>query len=150
LIFLLVPSAHAAVSAGVTIGQQSYASTSDNPRVLTSADILWQRGAAGVHVAGEYADLTEEGALIVTHADLVYRHIGSGYSFLIGAGPTYVNVASNRFTWNAEAELGHSFGRVEVFGRVRQYEYGLFRSHEGDAGPDGPAFYAGVRFALTH
>ncbi len=143
-------TAQASVHVGVAIGQQSYESSSDNPRILTGGDVLFQRGRGGVHVAAEYADLSEEGALIVIHPDVVYRRVGKQISFLAGAGPTIVNTGSSDITWNAELEIGHSFGNIELFGRVRQYDFGLARFREGEAGPSGPAVYAGVRFAVTH
>jgi hypothetical protein len=145
---LIGSSAFAGVSIGAALGQQSYSSTIDDPRILSSVDVLLTRGQAGVHVAWEYADLSEEGALVVTHVDVVYRRIGNGFSFLAGAGPTFVNVGSQT-TWNAEIEIGHSFGKVELLGRLRRYDFGLPRFREGEAGPRGPAVYAGVRFTLV-
>jgi hypothetical protein len=152
LLCLIVPSAYAGVQAGVALGQQSYRSSIDDPRVLSSVDVLLTRAQAGVHVAGEYADLSEEGALTVIHVDVVYRWTGKDLSLLIGAGPTFVNMHEQtmwKATWNAEIEIGHSFGSVELFGRLRQYDFNLPRFHEGEAGPRGPAVYAGVRFTLV-
>src|SRR5436190_19433864 len=86
-------AAQVTVDVGVAVGEQSYESSSDDPRVLTSVELLARRGATGVHLALEYADLSEEGALIVVHPDLVYRWaLGSNFAVMIGGGPTYANV----------------------------------------------------------
>lgn len=149
--WLSAPSATAAntVDVAVAIGVQPYASTIDDPRVLTGIDLLLLRGRIGAQAAGEYADLSEEGALIAIHVDAVYRFgSGDGLSFLIGAGPTFVNTGSGTSTWNGVAEIAHRAGRVQLFGRVRLYDYTLDRFREGDAGPNGPALSFGVRLPL--
>jgi hypothetical protein len=65
--------AQTVIDIGAAVGQQSYESSSDDSRVLTSLEVLARCGALGLHVAAEYADLTAEGALFVFHPDLVYR-----------------------------------------------------------------------------
>jgi len=154
LVLLLVAlplSAQTTIDIGAAVGQQSYAASTDDSRVLTGADLLARRGNAGLHVAVEYADLTEEGALFVFHPDLVYRRPFGSFALMAGAGPTLMNVggSGSGLTWNAELELERRFGRVGVFGRVRHYDYGLERDRAGESGPDGPAIYVGVRFQIA-
>lgn len=147
----IIASAQNVVSVGAAIGMQSYQSSIDDPHVLSSLDLLLRRGNAGVHVAVEYADLSEEGALIVIHPDLVYRQtVGQKGFLLFGAGPTFTSPGTSSFatTWNVELELGKTFGRTDLFARVRQYDYSLPRFREGEAGPKGPAVYIGARFRL--
>jgi hypothetical protein len=148
LVFAGSLSAQTTVDAGIALGRQSYKSSSDDPKVLYSADVLLLRNAIGAHVAGEYAKLTEEGSLLVTHADLAYRiPLGQGFVLLLGAGPTFVSFGS-KVTANAEVELGRRWNRTELFVRVRQYRFNLPRFREGEAGPRGPAVYLGLRFRV--
>lgn len=151
LVSPIIASAQNVVSVGAAIGIQSYQSSIDDPRVLSSIDLLLRRGNAGVHVAVEYADLSEEGGLIVIHPDLVYRQmVGQKVFIIFGAGPTFTSPGTSSFgtTWNVELELGRTFGRTDLFARVRQYDYSLPRFREGEAGPKGPAAYLGARFRL--
>jgi hypothetical protein len=138
--------------AGFAMGVQSYESSEESQRVLTSVDVLARGESLGVHVAVEYADLSDEGALIVTHPDVVYRKAfgTSGWFGLLGAGPTFATVGGlgHRSTWNAEGELEFAHGRTEFFGRVRQYDYSVKRFRQREIGPAGPAIYAGVRFRV--
>ncbi|PYQ26360.1 MAG: hypothetical protein DMF56_24720 [Acidobacteria bacterium] len=142
------------IDAGVALGRQPYENSLDNPRYLPSADLLVRRHSFGGHVAVEYTDLQDIGAMVALHLDAIYRHDGNQFFFLAGAGPTVVNTGSaanygsNIVTWNAEVEAGHSWQRAEVFLRVRQYDHSheLFRSQP--ASPSGPAIYVGARFAL--
>src|SRR5437870_6735215 len=113
--------AQTTIDVGVAVGEQSYESTIDDPRVLTSVELLARRGTTGVHLAAEYADLSEEGALFVIHPDLVYRWaLGSSFGAMIGGGPTYANVGGSGggLTWNAEVELEGRRGRTGIFARV--------------------------------
>ena len=66
---------------------------------------------------------------------------------MAGGGPTfaYPGGSGGGLTWNAELELEKRWSRTALFARVRQYDYGLPRFREGEAGPNGPAVYAGVR-----
>jgi hypothetical protein len=152
--FLLVLSVAAAsaqthMDVGFSVGAQSYEAALDNPRVLTSAEVLVQRRALGFHVAVEYADLSEEGALIALHPDLVYRLAGESFFAVAGVGPTFVSPGSGRRkTWNVEVEAGFRWRRAEVFGRVRQYDYDLMRDRGGESGPNKPAAYVGARFRI--
>lgn len=144
--------AQTAIDLGAAVGQQSYESSSDDPRVLTSLEILARRGAMGVHMAVEYADLTEEGALFVFHPDLVYRWaLPANVVLMFGGGPTIANVGGSGggLTWNAELELEKRWRKTALFARVRQYDYGLPRFRAGESGPNGPAVYAGVRFNVA-
>jgi hypothetical protein len=134
---------------GVSIGQQSYASSADDPRVLTGMDFLAAGNTFGAHVAGEYADLSEEGALVAVHVDGVYRREwASGFSFLAGAGPSIISIGSSSLSWNAELEVARRLGRWSILARLRQYDFDLPRDREGEAGPAGPAVYVGTRIAL--
>src|SRR5881394_1738065 len=82
--------AQTSIDVGASVGQQSYESSADDPRVLTSLDLLARRGAAGVQIAVDYADLTEEGALFVFHPDLVYRWaLPANVTLMAGGGPTF-------------------------------------------------------------
>lgn len=143
--------AQTSLDLGVAVGQQSYADTIDDPRILTGAEALVRRGNAGLHVALEYADLSEEGALLVLHPDLVYRWPLGSFGLTAGAGATYAYIdgPEGGLTWNAEVELDRRFGRATVFGRVRHYDYELPRRFGFDAGPTGPAVYVGVRFNVA-
>jgi hypothetical protein len=147
-------SAQTVIDIGAAGGRQSYRAFSDNPRWLTSAEVLARRGNAGVHLAVEYADLSEEGALVVIHPDLVYRWPLGSLAVMAGVGPTYANIGGDRerpsiLTWNAEAELEWRFGRSAVFARVRNYDFELQRDRAGESGPSGPAMYAGFRFTVA-
>ncbi len=147
-------SAQARIDAGLAFGLQPYENPGESPRGLPSADLLVRGDALGAHLAVEYTDLLQIGALVAVHLDAVYRR-GDQYFFLAGAGPTLINTGSadnngaNVVTWNAELEAGRAFRRAEVFLRLRYYDYdGIERFRERDASPNGPAIYAGVRFAL--
>jgi hypothetical protein len=136
------------IDAGAAVGQQSYESSADDPRTLTSLEVLGRRGPIGLQLAVEYADLTEEGALFVVHPDVVYRwSLPANFALMVGAGPTwsYPGGSGGGLTWNAEAEIEKRWGRFALFARARQYDYGLPRFREGEAGPNGPAIYAGFR-----
>jgi hypothetical protein len=155
LLLLSLPTvlnAQTRIDAGIAIGLQSHESSSDSPRVLSSADVLARRGNIGAHLAVEYADLTQLGAMVATHLNLVYRHaLGGHYAFLAGAGPTYVynGEFDSETTWNAEAELARTWPRTDLFARVRWYDYSFERFRDRPASPNGPAVYLGVRFRLT-
>ncbi len=138
-------------SVGGSVGIQSYQAAVDDPRVLSSIELLARRGNTGVHIAVEYTDLSQEGALIAVHPDFIYfQPLGEKVFLSLGAGPTFTAPGTSTFatTWNAELELGVIAGRAEIFGRVRHYDYSLARFREGESGPNGPAIYAGVRFRL--
>ena len=155
IVLLLVSfsvSAQTRFDVGVSAGTQGYSSTSDDPRVLTGLDFLLRGNRIGAHLAGEYADLTDEGALVAVHANAVYHaDLGRNFSFLAGAGPSLISIGSTSWTWNAEIELARKFGRMSVIGRVRHDDFELNREHRDfveDAGPDGPAMYLGARFNI--
>ena len=139
------------IDIGVSVGEQRYRSSLDSARVLTGAELLVRGTALGVQLAVEYADLSDEGALVVLHPDLVYRlPLGARFAASIAAGPTLVTIGGEggSISWNAALELERRWGRTAVFARVRQYDYELDRGREGDVGPNRPAIYAGVRFAV--
>src|SRR5215212_4352172 len=96
LLFLTTAlTAQTRVAVGLAVGQESYESRADDPRVLTGGDVLLRRGAWGGHLAVEYADLTEESALIAIHANVIYRQpFGAGFFLLVGGGPTFVSIGS--------------------------------------------------------
>lgn len=148
----LSASAQTTIDAGVFVGQQPYHSFIDDPRVLSGVELLAQRRAVGVHVAGEYADIDDTGAILVTHADVTYRWRLNDHIFVLaGAGPTFVSGLSGGLntTGNGELELGYHWPRVEIFARARQFSFSIRESRGGgEAGPRGPAAYVGVRFAL--
>jgi len=147
LLFLTMTlSAQTRIDGGFAFGRQPYENYLDNPRYLPSIDVLARRGNFGVHVAIDYADLDVISAMFATHLNLVYR-TGQRNFVLAGAGPTIIYAGSTKPTWNAELEAGHAWKRVEVFARVRQYDFD-FTGYREDASPNGPALYAGVRFAL--
>jgi hypothetical protein len=141
------------IDTGVALGRQPYENDLDNPRYLPSLELLVRRNAIGGHVAVEYTDLQDIGAMVALHLDAIYRR-GERFFFLAGAGPTVVNTGSaandgtNDVTWNAELEVGRAWRRAEVFLRARHYDHSheLFRSRP--ASPNGPAIYVGARFAL--
>jgi hypothetical protein len=139
-----------AVDIGAAVGRQSYADSLDDPRILTSLDLVARRGSAGIELAVEYADLSEEGALVVAHPDIVYRwQLPANFALLAGAGPTWVSVGAfdgSQISWNAEIEIERRWRRFALFGRVRQYDYDLPRFRE--SGPDGPAMYVGFRVKM--
>ncbi len=144
-------SAQTTIDAGVAIGQQPYHSFIDDPRVLTSVEVLAQRHAVGGHVAVEYADIDETGAVLVTHADVTYRWRLNDHVFVLaGAGPTFVSGLTGGLntTGNGELELGYRWSRVEAFARVRQFSFEIHEARGGNAGPRAAAVYVGVRFAL--
>ncbi|MEK6372348.1 MAG: hypothetical protein AABO58_06595 [Acidobacteriota bacterium] len=137
-------SAQTVIDAGAAVGQQAYESSIDDPRVLTGIEVLARRGASGLYIAVEYADLSEESALIVIHPDFVYRWTLPAHSAVsIGGGPTLANLGGSGggLTWNAELELERRWSRAALFARVRQF--GLARFREREAGPKGPAAYVG-------
>src|SRR5947209_10197312 len=146
LLSLLLPVqsllAQTHIQVGAAVGQQSYESTIDDPRTLTSLEVLALRHNTGLQVAVEYADLSEEGPLFVVHPDLVYHWpLGPSFGALVGGGPTfaYPGGSGGGLTWNAEVELEYRWSKLAVFARLRQYDYGLPRFREGEAGPNGPA-----------
>ena len=146
-------AAQTSIHAGLAIGRQSFddAAGTNVPRVLTSADVLFRfRPAVGLHVAGEYAD-SDSGALMVVHPNLAFRRDFAGRAFvMLGAGLTSASLGSagHRTTWNAAAELGRATGRLDLFVRVRHYDYAWHEWRRGDLGPDGPSIYAGARFRV--
>jgi hypothetical protein len=147
-------AAQTKIDAGVAFGLQPYENRGESPRGLPSADLLVRGDALGAHLAVEYTDLPQIGAMVAVHLDAVYRR-GERDFFLAGAGPTIVNTGSadsngsNVVTWNAELEVGRAFRRAEVFFRLRQYDYdGIERFRDQPASPNGPAIYIGARFAL--
>ena len=145
-------NAQTRIDAGLAVGLQSHESSSDSPRVLSSADVLARRGNIGAHLAVEYTDLTQLGAMVATHLNLVYRHaLGSDYAFLAGAGPTYVynSEFDSATTWNAEFELARTWPRTDLLARARWYDYSFERFRDLPASPSGPAVYLGVRFRLA-
>lgn len=157
LLLLLAPLssfAQTQVDAGVALGRQPYENDLDNPRYLPSVELLVRRNSVGGHVAVEYTDLQDIGAMVALHLDAIYRHDANQFFFLAGVGPTIVNTGSaanygsNDVTWNAELEVGRAWRRAEVFLRARHYDHSheLFRSVP--ASPSGPAIYVGARFAL--
>ena len=151
LLFDGVASAQIHVDAGLALGLQPYESRADSPRVLSSADVLLRGDAWGVHVAGEYADISQLGAMIALHMNVVYRRTFGDTAFVLaGAGPTHVDLGefTKKLTWNAEAEVGRRFGRTDVFGRVRHYDYSEPVFRDRPASPSGLAVYLGVRFRL--
>src|SRR5256885_1407639 len=100
--------AQTTVAVGASVGQQSYQSSIDDPRTLTSLELLGRRGAIGVDLAVEYADLSDEGALFVVHPDIVYRWtLPANFAVIAGGGPTwaYPGGSGGGLTWNAEAEI---------------------------------------------
>ena len=143
-------SAQLHIDAGVAIGTQGYEDSLDDPRILSGLELLLRGKSVGLHVASEYTDLETFGALISTHADVVYRGaLGRNFSFLVGAGPTYVynSEFDNDTTFNVEVEVARRFGRADVFARVRQFDYTI-GSAPDERSPKGPAVYVGARFAL--
>lgn len=152
LFFSSLPlAAQTRVAAGLSIGSQSYAAHEDNPRYLPGLELLVHRRAWGGHLAAEYADLSVgEGPLVAIHTDVVHRIGDDRFSVLLGAGPTLILRNSPKdVVWNAEIDASYGWSRAEVFARLRYYDYELeeFR-FGGDAGPDGPAVYVGMRFKL--
>jgi hypothetical protein len=150
LTFLMIANtsfAQTHVSLGGALGEQPYENA--KAKVLTSLEGIVERKAVGLHVATEYSDLDPGGALLVTHADAVYRFDLEGFSVRAGAGPTYVSLEElgSEVTWNLELEIAHRVRSADIFLRVRQYDYtvGDFREQ---ASPSGAAFYAGVRFSI--
>jgi hypothetical protein len=134
------------VDAGVAIGQQSYETVQDTPRVLVGVEALVRGRVFGVHAAVEHADLTDFGQVYASHLDAVWRHeLGAHTWFLAGAGPTYVFIdgSGHGLTWNAELELGWK----QFFLRLRQYDFEAegFRAFSS---PKGPAVYVGARFGI--
>lgn len=149
----LAASADDAIDVGTAIGSQPYHDSSDSPRILTGLEMLMRRNRLGLHVAGEYADTSAVGALVVLHVDAAYRQtLGQKGFILFGAGPTLVHADSftgaGRVTWNAEAEIGGKWRRAEIFGRIRQFDFSIIEFRQPDGGPSGPAVYLGVRFSL--
>src|SRR5258706_8536297 len=61
------------VDAGLAIGQQSYETSDDDPRVLVGAEALLRGRTLGLHVAVEHADLSDFGALYAAHIDGIWR-----------------------------------------------------------------------------
>lgn len=152
-IVLLAPLpllAQSRIDAGVSIGQQGYENFSDDPRVLTSIEMLVRRDPIDFQVALEYANLADAGMLFALHNNVLYRYeLGTSLAVMGGVGGTYLNIGteSGRLTWNASAEVAYHWNRAEVFARVRQYDFTVdgFRSHTS---PDGPAVNLGIRFAV--
>jgi hypothetical protein len=151
LILALPLSAQSHRSAGFSVGQQPYENFVDDPRYLPGVEVLLRGRTAGLHVALEYTDLEEVSAFIALHPDIVARWSPSAHTFVMaGAGPTIYSFGGESLstTWNAEAEVGVLFGRMEVFARVRYYDFALHQTRGGEDGPDGPAIYAGARWAF--
>lgn len=139
------------IAAGLSMNMQPYENYDDNPRYMPGAEILVHGKHFGGHLSVEYADLSDFNALLVTHANVVYRHaFGSGWSVLAGAGPTWIDIndfGPEETTFNVEGEVAKRFGRVDVFARVRQYDF-TFRDSRALASPNGAAVGLGVRFSL--
>jgi hypothetical protein len=151
LAFSLPAVAQTHIDAGVSVGQQAYESSADDPRVLTGVELLARRNAVGLLVAMEYADLSFDGTMLATHVDGIYRFpFSDNFSATAGAGVTYVSVETlgGRYSWNAFAEVARRWGRTEVFARVRQYDYSIGGFRRTTASPKGPAVSVGVRFAI--
>ena len=154
LALLLAPSllAQTTIDAGAALGRQSYESRADDPKDLLSIEALGMRRSAGIHLAVDVADLSQEGRVTIVHPDLVYRwSLPMGFGLMIGGGPSWAQHggAGAPLTWNAELEASKRLGPATIFARVRQYDYGIPRFREGEAGPSGPAVYAGVRFRIS-
>jgi len=140
------------VDAGAALGRQSYESRANDPKDLLSVEALARWRAVGVHLALDFANLSQEGMLTVVHPDVVYCWtFPANFGLMIGAGPSYAypGGSGGGLTWNAELELDKRWSRATIFARVRQYDYGLPRFREGEAGPNGPAAYAGVRVRIS-
>ena len=150
LLIAVAAQAQTHFDVGLSLAQQAYAAPEDDPRYLPGIEFLVRRDAWGGHVAAEYADLSvAEGPLVAIHTNAV-RRFGSGrWIAMLGLGPTLI-VRNNpkEVTWNAEAEVAHAWSRVELFARVRHYDYELPSFRAGDVGPSGPAVSLGVRFKL--
>lgn len=151
LLLTAMPAAaqfHVGIGAGA--GMQSYENVDDDPRVLSEVELLVRRGRWGAHIAVEYADLSSAGRIFVTHLDAAYRWpLARQFSILAGTGPTIVSSETGQsiVAWNAEVELARRFGRMDVFARIRQYDYSLLTFRDR-ASPEGPAVHVGARFAL--
>jgi hypothetical protein len=153
LLILLIAATAAAqtrIDAGLSVGQQAYAAQEDDPRYLPGVELLFRRGVWGGQLAADYADLSAaEGPLVAIHTNVVRRFGSDRWFATIGGGPTWIWRNSPKdVTWNAAGEVGHAWNRVEVFARLRHYDYELPSFRAGDAGPDGPAFHLGMRFRL--
>src|SRR5262249_51632907 len=63
LALLFVPPiiAQTTIDAGVALGRQSYESRADDPKDLRSIEALGLRQSAGIHIALDFADLSQEG-----------------------------------------------------------------------------------------
>jgi hypothetical protein len=73
LLFSSVLSAQTRVDAGLAFGFQPYENRGESPRGLPSADLLVRGDALGAHLAVEYTDLPQIGAMVAVHLDAVYR-----------------------------------------------------------------------------
>ena len=149
-LFAMPAFAQVRVEAGVSAGVQPYEREEDDPRVMTGADALIQRGAGGLDVAIDYEDLSFGGHTFITHLDGVYRReVRPQWKVMLGAGFTHVEISdlSDSNTWNAEVELSRAFGRFEAFARVRQFDFKA-TGFRADASPSGPASYIGLRCAF--
>ena len=149
--FTLPLFAQTRMDAGVFLGQQGYENVSDDPRLLPGVELMLRRDPWNVQLALEYADLTQQSGLFTTHANVLYRwKLGERFALLAGAGATYLfsETESGRFTGNASGELAYDAGRIEMFARVRSFDfdYSGFRVHSS---PSGPAFYLGARFQIA-
>ena len=144
-------TAQTSVEAGVALGRQSYESRTDDPKTLLDVEALALRRSVGIHLALDFAKLSQEGMLTVVHPDVVYRWtLPANFALMIGGGPSYAHPGGpgGGLTWNAELELDKRWQRAVIFARMRLYDYGLPRFREGEAGPNGPAVYTGVRLKL--
>jgi hypothetical protein len=139
------------VEAGLSLGRQEYTAGGDDPRYITGAEVIVRGGSVGGHLAVEYADLETWDALVVTHANVIYRHaFGNHWSWLAGAGPTFVDIGdfgTDVTTFNVEAELAKRFGRTDVFARARYFDFKLgdFRD---ETSPKSPEVSIGFRYAF--
>src|SRR3954471_5807317 len=136
-----------ALSIGLSVGQQGYQSNLDNPKIVTGMTLAAERHNVGLEIGGEYADLSAvDGPLIAVHPDLTYRFRGGrGLSVLAGAGPSFIRVGStvNETTWNAFGELGYTWRSTEFFTRVRQFDFTISDTRNGESGPSGPVISVG-------
>lgn len=150
LLISLDLTAQTRIGVGLAGGAQPYENDDDDPKVVISGDVLLARNNFGVQTTLDYASLSDGGGMTTIHPDLVYtRTFANDWMFLVGAGPTFVNIEQldDSRTWNAVLEVGRSFSRADVFARVRHYDYDAagFRAF---ASPGGPLVQLGVRWKV--
>lgn len=135
--------------AGGSVGMQSYEGSSTG--LIGGVDGLLEFGRGGVHVAGDFANHAEGGTLTALHLDGTYRNpLGEDYTFMFGAGLTRVGVdaGDSDTTWNVEVELARRFERVDVYARMRHYDYSFNQFRGYALSPAGPAISVGARVKL--